>query len=1427
MYCIPKRFRKLVPSLSSVLLASFLSVGTVHSVLAAAPAQDPLFLTAPVKPMVMLNMSNDHQLFFKAYDDYSDITDSRPVVDGGPNPNYGGAADGNADTTYVHGYDYYGYFDSEKCYLYQNGRFEPRSVSASKYCSGGQWSGNFLNWATMTRVDTVRKILYGGSRQVDSATETVLERSMLPNDAHAFTKYYNGTDIAQLTPFSPTSGLAGTAATGVTICNTTGTTSGYSQASTAAPRLMIAQGNYSLWASNERWQCRWDTANNGNNSTLTGMHAYAASPAFNSARLGDGNYNVRVKVCVPGMLEENCVSYGTNHKPGGLLQEFGEDDSMLFGLMTGSYGKNKSGGVLRKNVSFITDEINTDGTFKVPTGGNSIITTLDLLRLYGYNFGSGVYNNSGGDNCPWAMSSFTDGRCSNWGNPQSEIYLESLRYLGGLSQTGAFSPSSPDSNRIAGLNQATWVPPVTSQNYCAPLSVIQFNASTSSYDGDALSGASGIGLSDVDAATDYVGEREGIHGNKFFIGQSATDNNQLCTAKTVGSLSAIRGTCPDAPRLEGSYQIAGLAHHARRNGITIAGQTDPKKVVTYGIALAAAVPKVSVKVPGSQRQITILPACRNTLPNPDANCAIVDFKVIKQESVEVDGAPVNKGSLYVNWEDSEQGGDYDQDMWGIIHYEVSSTEVGITTQVIAQSTGDPMGFGYVISGTSNDGFQVHSGVNNFQFGASCNSVDGTRCTCRNSGTQGACDNPQSAARTVTYGIGSSDAKPLETPLYYAAKWGGYSRDDEKAAEAAGQNLDDLVQARDISQSYFYATDPRQLEESLRTLFIEAKKGLGVASSAATNSTRLNDGSRFYQALFNSEDWTGELKALGIANGVLTSVSGATTDVQFDTTASIDNGRNIITYDREATGGATVQFNWANLNGAQKDLINDGEVASVGEARVNWIRGNRANETANGGMRVRTKLLGDIVNSNPVYSGNAAPRNIDLPDGGSSYQAYARTKHKTLYVGANDGMLHAFNAETFQEVFAFVPNGVYSKLANLTRRNYGGQVNPHQYLVDGPLYVGDAYIGGAWKTILVGALGAGGRGVYGLDVTNPSTPTVLFEFTEEDYPQLGYVLGRPVIAPLTNGRWAAVFGNGYGVGSTSQLLVVDLEAPNSGNTKMINTGTGTGLSGPSLLPNLLSQVEYAYAGDLLGNIWKFNLVDGLVEYSAPLFVAKDQFGVRQPITGGLTLGVNLQLDSALMVYFGTGRYFDTGDNSTAASPQHSFYAIADLGTPLAAARSGILHTKTLVDSSGARTVMGEKVTSGGVTRSAVDWQTKKGWHLDFATISGERVTTKPALTQDRLIFNTIIPSAVACEHGGRSYSMELIAVGSGDLSHSVLGEGANVELDNMVVSEPSILAGKGGDSKGVKVDCDVEGNCIAGGLSYRAGWRGRMSWREFR
>ena len=250
-------------AVSALWLSTLLGLFTLPAYAAPQSVADyravPPLLAESATPMVMLAMSNDHQLFYKAYTDFDDL-------DG----------DGFADTTYKNALEYVGYFDSYKCYVYNTTTniFEPVAVTQTKYCNsaaGTQWSGNFLNWATMTRIDEVRKVLYGGYRSTDSGSETVLERSFLPNDAHSFAKYYNGEDLAKLTPFkNVTTGVNNSKDSGITICNTTRQEGEVlSQNSTKPPLARVVAGNYSLWAANERWQCMFSgeqSARNGNSS---------------------------------------------------------------------------------------------------------------------------------------------------------------------------------------------------------------------------------------------------------------------------------------------------------------------------------------------------------------------------------------------------------------------------------------------------------------------------------------------------------------------------------------------------------------------------------------------------------------------------------------------------------------------------------------------------------------------------------------------------------------------------------------------------------------------------------------------------------------------------------------------------------------------------------------------------------------------------------------------------------------------------------------------------------------------------------------------------------------------------------------------------------------------------------------------------------
>jgi type IV pilus assembly protein PilY1 len=1418
----------LLNGLLTVLLVNFLVVSKGFAALTVA--QTPLFLTPYALPVFMINMPKDHQLYVKAFDDYSDL-DGDGVVD-------------STETTYKHSFNYYGYFDSYKCYGYAGGHFEPATISINKYCTG-QWSGNFLNWVSMTRIDNTRKLLYGGLRATDT-TETILERSYLPNDAHSFAKFYKGADVAQLTPFSE--------AEGITLCNTTVVSKAvFSQDVTDDPPLLrVARGNYSLWAANERWQCLWkeeglklgfELTGNGNDTSKSGMDAKPNNPSRGDDGLGIADYAVKVKVCVNDSLKgnDNCKSYKNaatgvvTLKPVGVLQTYGDEGKSLFGLITGSYGNNKSGGVLRKNVNPLTDEINvdSDGTFKPAPATGGIINTLNKLRIYGYRHNGGTLETNGtyrSDQCNWGLSIFNNGQCTNWGNPQSEMFLESLRYLAGKSASPTFVPAADDT----GLTSDTATDPLNSDNYCASLNILQFNAGSGSYDDDELSGGADINITDLNGLTDEVGkgfsEESDITGKPYFVGEviGGANNDQLCSAKTVSALSNVRGMCPEQPRLSGSYAISGLAAYAHVKGIRelITTQT----VTTFGMAFSQSKASVVIDVPGGgNKKITLSPACQNISVG---SCAIVDFKIISHNEPAIAGHET--GKLYVNWEDSEQGGDFDQDMWGIINYDVSAAKLSISTNVIAQSSIYTMGFGYVIGGTNNDGFHAHSGINGYTDTIpSVLDVDGST--------------------RVNYAVGNATASYLlQSPLFYASQWGGFydGNADGKPDQASEwdelNNATGLPPGDGIPDQYLSLMHPKQVEAALAKVSTEITRTVGSSVPITTNATAISTSALLFQAKYDSNDWSGQLLAQTV-NGNSTSPFWDAGDASTLQEAE----RHVFSYDPELVANKGIEFLYTNLSDAQQAVLTGDQ--------LNFIRGNSTpGFIATTGFRARKRLLGDIVNSAPVYIGVSNNGYKLLPGAeGADYSNYLGsnamlTRLPMLAVGANDGMLHVFDASSAnkgKELFAYVPNTVMGNLAALTSPSYtlAGQ---HKYFVDGSPAVGDAYFDAdndnrkEWRTILVGTLGAGGKGIFALDVTfiNPtdynlaepafSAKRILWEINDQSAPassdlddvdgtpkqfgfrnNLGDTFAQAGVVRLANGQFAAIFGNGYNSASQNAVLyIVDIK--DGSLIRSIGTGVSgdNGLSTPLAVDaNKDGVVDAIYAGDLQGNMWKFDVsntdpsrwgvayTDSNTSSPAPLFTAKIAGQPGQPITVKPTFGTHPI--RGVLLFFGTGSYFQSSDNVAGSSPHsQSFYGIWDecinyAGLAANCTKDPISGRSALV----AQTIDREDIITTQSTVSTVrktslndvNYTIKKGWYMDFVkpplpgTVEGERVVSGAILRNRRIIFVTNTPSNIPCETEGESWLVELNPLTGGRLTQTPF----DITGDGVIDSKDQISDGK--------------------------------------
>ncbi|WKD49314.1 pilus assembly protein [Microbulbifer spongiae] len=680
--------------------------------------------------------------------------------------------------------------------------------------------------------------------------------------------------------------------------------------------------------------------------------------------------------------------------------------------------------------------------------------------------------------------------------------------------------------------------------------------------------------------------------------------------------------------------------------------------------------------------------------------------------------------------------------------------------------------------------------------------------------------PATWQHMVTFGVGLGVTGSVDPEGAFAAiesktpiAWPN-PRDGSNSAK-----LDDLLHASVNSHGGFYsASDATTFSQQLSKVLSEIGSRQGSASSVAANSTRLGTDTAIFQALFNSNDWSGEVRAIRLkedgtlANTFLWSTS--------DSGKIPATGRKILTY----TDSGTVEFLWDNLTTAQQTALIGSDDEQTGKDRLDWVRG----ETIDG-LRTRSTLLGDVVNASPALAGDREFYYAALPSrlGGDTYATYHADKKKertqVLYASANDGMLHGFNAETGKEVVAYVPTGAYPKFTKLAAIDYGTPDNQHQYLVDGPLYISDAYFNSKWANVLVGTYGAGAKGLFVLDVTNPSSPRVLFEL-DGTHPDIGNIVGKPLIAPTLDG-WKLIFGNGYNSGNDrAALVIVDLANPNDIRVLPTNGSVQNGMTTPSLLINSSGIVKAAYAGDLLGNMWKFDLGGAVTDWgsafgNSPLFTARDPNGRVQPITAAATLGPNPAVQGALMVYFGTGSYLTQSDNA-AGSVVNSFYGIVDKNEPITKTDRSSLMEKTIVERGNSRTITGDAETSW--------WENKSGWFLDFnltpSDITGERVISKPLLIYDRLIFPTLITSEDPCTFGASGWTMELIAFGDKRYtSETILGESGNKKDESAVISFSDVII----DGKDIflpKVNTSGEPNLTDGRLF---DGKNRMSWKRIR
>lgn len=665
-------------------------------------------------------------------------------------------------------------------------------------------------------------------------------------------------------------------------------------------------------------------------------------------------------------------------------------------------------------------------------------------------------------------------------------------------------------------------------------------------------------------------------------------------------------------------------------------------------------------------------------------------------------------------------------------------------------------------------------------------------------------------------------------------------------------IDELWHLALNSRGFFYGGENvsdalDKLLQSLNDILVSKVSG----SSIATSTTSLSTNDLIYQASVES-DWKGHLRAYRVAKEVNADGKDVL-NVDFKTpawnlaenvSAQLWSARNISTY----SGSSGVAFRWANVSDGIKTYLKseapDGIVNldTYGTKVLEYLRGSgecedgsgttcssgtaytfrRRNIERNNNISYSSSnlngrnVLGDIANSNPwlIAAPVAGPSDVDYP-GYNAFRVSNKDRQSVLYVGANDGMLHAVNASNGAELFSYIPGFVQSKLYQLAKPSYG-----HNYYADGSPFSANVKVGNDWKTLLAGGANKGGKGYYLLDVTNPTTNTeenastwVKWEFT---HPDLHYSYNLPVtdrfgqarqfIRTNDNGKWALVVGNGYPEAANKQacLFIIYVSGPSGdGNAWVQDTdyrklcagvtdysvtgsndgGLGTnGLSTPTPYDtNGDGKVDVVYAGDLNGNLWRFDVGsttpgEWAVAYSGnPVFVAKNAANVRQPIisppevttlVAGSTVGQ--------LVLLGTGKYLETSDLTNAST--QSFYGVWDRGLS-GLTRSNlvaqVLDTPETIDSVVVRqqtTKSHPAYCSTGVDLAACVAAGKNlGWYWDMPT-SGERLTGRLSLINGVVFFNTFYPTIEAyvedgvtkyrldpCGYGGDGWLMGLNAV----------------------------------------------------------------------
>nr|WP_312230306.1 PilC/PilY family type IV pilus protein [Pseudomonas sp.] len=665
-----------------------------------------------------------------------------------------------------------------------------------------------------------------------------------------------------------------------------------------------------------------------------------------------------------------------------------------------------------------------------------------------------------------------------------------------------------------------------------------------------------------------------------------------------------------------------------------------------------------------------------------------------------------------------------------------------------------------------------------------------------------------------------------------------------AASNSANNVYDLWHAAINSRGEFFSVDsPEAMVQAFDDILSRIADRKSTAARPAINSGQVsvdenNNGTVktvSYQTSYASDDnWSGDVKRFEKSWNSQT--KAMETQEVWSAKAMVPGNRTIKIAGTDNTGLA--EFNAANaaltsysgntlISFLNRDPENANTADTKGADRISYLRGNRAGEGTT--FRQRSGVLGDFYSSTPAVVLNT-PRYLEQftnrLEGNNAYTSFKESianRTPRLYVGGNDGMLHGFNAKTGAEEFAFIPSAVFPKLNKLTGSNYS-----HEFYVDGSPVVADVYTGSEWRTILVGTLKAGGKSIFALDITHTGQEKLLWQFdensiTDTNAVKMGYSFSQPTIARLHTGKWAVVFGNGYesanNTNGKAALFILDALDGTLVRSLEVQgtTGIANGLSTPKLGDfNADGTADYAYAGDLQGNMWRFDLLRATQDANAPFKVTNDvpasDFKVgfsgnplfrasantegtqRQAITSAPSL-VTHPTGTGYLVVFGTGRFYDTADKAGDKSMSQSVYGIWDKQTLGETASNpniqrSSLQEQTIVttttvsaDGSTARgrvisnnAVRWQAAIQGGVTRAA-----QNGWYLNLVREDGEMVVENMSQLGRTIFLQSLVPNDDPCGDGAANWTYAINPYTGGRTTQKAFDYAPTTDVGTSIVS----------------------------------------------